>query len=242
MATYAFWRFMVSVIFATVLLSAWNREVSSQPAATTGMNVLSIQPIPQTKSEYCWLANGEMIFRHYNIPQVPAAATYQCGILLAAGRQCFNVGSGPATAIAAMITLYPQFVRQYYVSQAIQQLHGTWKTGYLTNIQIKPLIDNDTPIVAGITPFQPVPPAGLSEHAVLIVGYDIEPNVSYVYVNDPFPYWYPQFPDQPPPPGAVINPYALIGATQTQPGQYKVEITTFITRMVWSNSIMVTKV
>jgi hypothetical protein len=89
-------------------------------------------------------------------------------------------------------------------------------------------IDAGRPILAGISPGGYAFP-DISQHAVVIVGYDNTGASPALIVNDPFPYdaYFTQLP----------NPYLGAGGTERQPGQYYIPYSSFISNLVWANSI-----
>src|SRR5205814_7234312 len=62
----------LGAIALTLLLLAGNMTAVSA-------ETLSISPVMQETPDWCWLAVGQMIFEHFNIPAVNG--DYQCGIV-----------------------------------------------------------------------------------------------------------------------------------------------------------------
>jgi hypothetical protein len=95
--------------------------------------------------------------------------------------------------------------------------------------EVQAEIDNNRPVVAGITaggfPFP-----NFSQHVTVIVGYETSSSGSFLFVNDPFPYNLPQFIGN-------GNPYFRVSATEVQPGQYRISYDTFVRAMAWGNTI-----
>jgi len=88
-------------------------------------------------------------------------------------------------------------------------------------------IDNNAPILAGISPTLGIPPGlGLSQHAVVIVGYSGGAANLEVLVNDPYPYA----------PG--FEPYSGVGGRIVRSGQYRVPYANFVNLLRYGNSIV----
>ena len=80
-------------------------------------------------------------------------------------------------------------------------------------------------INAGISPGAGFLPPGVSEHAVLIVGYDSRSNA--VIVNDPFPYS-----------SQNLQPsYLQYGGHQIRTGQFAVPYAAFVGPIKWGNTV-----
>jgi hypothetical protein len=99
--------------------------------------------------------------------------------------------------------------------------------GILSAAAIAHEIDNGDPIIAGISPNgMAFPPGlGISDHAVVIEGYNGNPaDGSFtVIVNDPFPY-------------SRLR-WLSVGASELTPGQYEITYAMFVLNMKYANSI-----
>lgn len=207
-------------------------ETSSEPST----RVLSIAPVAQQTEVWCWAATAEMVFRHYGLPSVNGFGNYQCGIVAAyfGGACTLNCGLcvapiGSLTEMNRVVQLYGQVARQLGLASPI--LSTSIAFSALSFQTLRNEIDANRPVIAGITaggfPFP-----NISQHAVLLVGYEQGPGGAFVYVNDPFPYNLPQFILQGRP-----NPYAFVGAVETRPGQYRLSYSSLTGFMAWGNSI-----
>src|SRR5262249_37309725 len=143
---------------------------------------------------------------------------YQCGIAAAVfGGSCrmdcrlCNVGSGPVQTLRNMIVYYPQFVRDV-ARLASSNLSADVVLDKLSEDDVKDEIDGGRPIVAGISPHSGLLPPGLSEHAVLIIGYEERDDDLYLIVNDPFPYELVRMRD----------PYTSNGGSRLTAGRYRI--------------------
>jgi hypothetical protein len=136
---------------------------------------------------------------------------------------CLGAG-GTTGRIAAVQMQYLAIVGQALgYTNPMVQVRG-W--GILAPAQIQKSINDGAPILAGISPGSiPFPPGlGISQHAVVIVGYDIVPNGSMVVIlNDPFP--------------PNVGMYQQIGAGIIQPGRYAVPYSVLVGTLQYANSI-----
>jgi peptidase C39-like protein len=197
---------------------------------------LDITPVVQESPVWCWVATGEMVFRRYGIPNVNPAGDYQCGIIGAlafrAGnaacnadcRRCAFVNAGGHDAITNMLTVYPQIAYR----QNGAALRSRYVARALTKAEMKQEIDDNRPIIAGISP-SGFPVNREPEHAVVIVGYDEDDDNDQftITVNDPYPYNVIN-------PG--YNPYRRAGGQDNRDGSYNISITAFKNQLMWSAS------
>jgi hypothetical protein len=129
-----------------------------------------------------------------------------------------------------MLEEYPKKVRQY-TGSSNADVRVDYANNALSASAIVDQIDNDRPIVAGISPSNP--PGGLnlgSQHVALIVGY--ENNGDTLIVNDPYPF------DQ----VGWNNPYLRAGGQRTIPNQYSISRTSFQQNLNWGESFKVRRV
>lgn len=194
---------------------------------------LPIQPVSQNLSNWCWLAAGEMIFRYYGVPNVNPAGYYQCGIAAAVlGGACVNdcrwcnVGSGTAHTVRDMLELYPRVVSGL-LRRRVPQVSADFDTRELTEDEVKEEIDANRPIVAGISPHSGLLPPDVSEHAVLIVGYEERNGDLTILINDPFPYQSV----------GLQDPYTASGGRLVRPGRYAIPYQTLVDDLAWGNTI-----
>ena len=198
------------------------------PASAERRILGGIEPVRQETHVWCWLAVGEMVFRHYGIPQVnfmPNSAAYQCGIIgsLSDPRSrhpcsiyCGNciIPAGNAETMRQMLEIYP-------VRAGKPILDATHRLAALSMNEIVHEIDAGNPVIIGVSP-SGQPPAFVSEHVALIAGYDIETN--HLLVHDPYPFgsnW--------------SNPYLAAGATPvgSRGLSYWVSLQALYTRLQW---------
>ncbi len=202
---------------------------------------LDIPPVVQLTHVWCWLAVGEMVFKHYDIPSVNPAGIYQCGIVGAiahgtAYHACSvncsfcTIPAGSSQVLINMIEDYPRKVRQY-TGSSNADVKVEWIRSAMSASDVVDEIDEDRPIVAGISPSNP--PGGLSlgsQHVALIVGYENDGDT--LIVNDPFPF------DQ----VGWDNPYIRAGGRRTIPNQYAIDRDAFESRLNWGESFTTRRV
>jgi hypothetical protein len=190
---------------------------------------LSIPPVQQNTPEWCWLAVGEMVFRHYRIPNLNPAGIYQCGVVgaLVGGpcaadcRYCANMPASNAVNLKRMITMYPDVARNYLRDRRIPRLGARIAMRALTAAEVRDEIDSDRPVIAGISP---TGSAGASpQHAVLIIGYRGDGDAMDVTVNDPYPY-------------GSYSPYQAAGGNGGA-GRYRIPYARFRNRLRWAESL-----
>jgi hypothetical protein len=191
---------------------------------------LSIRPVMQETPQWCWLAVGQMIFEHFNIPAVNP--DYQCGVVAFWGARPGPYGwQGPCMSncracplparsfntIQAMLNQYPRLAGD-------QPLRFTSSYSPIETDTIKEEIDADRPILIGITPSGARLP--ISQHVALLIGYEEDEDQFFVIVNDPFPYRFYN-----------VNPFASLGGEMLEPGQYKIKYQTLRGPLRWRETI-----
>lgn len=183
-------------------------------------NTLSILPVMQQTKVWCWLACGEMIFKHFGIPSYNNQS-YQCGIIgIISGPQspcntnCFvcEYPSGSNYGTLKMISNYSMLAanKSFNFSESKQ----------VSFEHIKLNIDNKKPILCG-TSYTRRQQFSDAEHVVLVVGYRIKKGTPYLILNDPFPYQVGQ------------NPYEHSGAKTLNNYQYEISYKSFIEDIFW---------
>src|SRR3954468_23365556 len=190
---------LCAIVLATVVLNVPaparnHRKVVSTSSVklTHPAEQLSISPVAQETPEWCWLAVGQMIFEHFNIRNVNPAGDYQCGIVAFWGAvqtpygwqgpcmaNCYRcpMPAGSFDTIRAMLNQYPRLAGD-------APLVFRSSASPITTAVIKEEIDNDRPLLIGITPSGARLP--VSQHVALIVGYEETEDQFQVIVNDPF--------------------------------------------------------
>jgi Papain-like cysteine protease AvrRpt2 len=197
-------------------------------------STLPIDPVIQQTPEWCWAASSQMVLQYLGYPNLNRAGNYQCGVVGAQGGACsancaFCLGAGGTMYhIAQVINAYTAVAFQYTGYRnptAVMHLGGI-----MSPQQIIDTIENDSPILAGISPGQiPFPPGlGLSLHAVVIVGYEGDASNLSVLINDPYPYPISYF---------SAPPYIQAGGRMLQLGQYEIPYSTFVNVFHYGNSI-----
>ena len=203
--------------------------------AYAGRKKLSIDSVTQESPLWCWLAVGEMVFKHYEVPSVNS--DYQCGIIGAlaynAGnlscdancRNCSMVSAGNYQGILNMLKIYPPMAYKRN-NEAVDGLTVRYNANSLTREQVKKEIDADRPIIAGISPSGYPVNYGTrvaSEHAILIIGYDESDSDFTLTVNDPYPY-------------SSTDPYTKAGGDSNGDGSYDIDINTLKNTLKWRES------
>jgi hypothetical protein len=184
--------------------------------AYANARVLPIAVIMQGAPEWSFAASSAMILQYLGYPKANSADNYQCGIVSAQGGICsMNCsacldGGRTTQRVAGTIQMYADFVHR--VTGYMNPHVHLNVVGILSSQQIISQIDQEGPILAGINPGHIPYPAelGISQHAVVIVGYEGTPENLNVVINDPYPY----------PP--TRDPYVLSSAFKIQQGQYSI--------------------
>jgi hypothetical protein len=229
-------------IFSTFILliaGCGSSGDSPAPQSAAQQRVLSIQPIAQEETDWCYAASAQMIFIYYGLPSVNSA-NYQCGVVAVFNAYvypqypqcagdctlCAQVGGGLLDTIQQLIDQYGVIANQGgFQSRVLTSTEAFYPLDMQTIIDE---ISAGRPILAGITPGG-YPYPDVSQHAVVIVGFDTTGASPLLIVNDPFPYdaFF----------GQVPNPYSAFGGTERQPGQYAISYSSFVGQMVWANTI-----
>jgi len=220
-------------------MRAFFTKIIASLVLTTGLlvpacacaRVLPVALVMQEAPEWCFAASSEMILQYLGYPNARPAANYQCGIVAAQGGICsINCsvcldGGRTTQRVAAIIRMYADLAYRMtgYTNPGVR----INTVGILSSRQIINEIDHERPVLAGISPGQIPYPSGLgiSQHAVVIVGYEGTPESLNVIINDPYPY----------PP--IRDPYVLNGAFKIQQGQYSIPLKIFVGKFNYRSSI-----
>lgn len=211
----------------------WDPDPVPAPEQVTGSKTISLSPIAQQTEVWCWAAVSEMVLRYYGLPNLNGAGNYQCGIVAAyygpystCWQNCFTCVSTIAgmTEMNKIVTQYGSVANNLGVPS--RNLTSSLVFRALTLKEIADDINNDRPVIAGISPSGVALP-NASQHVTLVVGYDATGPQPVLTVNDPYPFDYM----------GVSNPYTQVGAIQVQPGQYLITYSAFVTYLKWANSV-----
>ena len=223
---------MKSCLVILLLLFCLGAGIASPPAPNAVDAELSIQPVVQRTPVWCWVAVGEMVFKHFGVPNVNPGGVYQCGIIGAiAGpmHPCWQncglciVPAGSPQGITSMLFQYPRIAGSL-TRQHIDGVRSTHVRRALSPEQIHEEIDNDRPIIAGINPSGVMGP--FAQHVVLIIGYEESDDRLFLTVNDPYPYQFV---------GNRFDPY-LHSRGRGGNGQYRISYDNFRSGLAWSES------
>ena len=185
---------------------------------------LSISPVFQQTNVWCWLAVGEMIFKHYGVPNKNPYGNFQCGIIGSISgpgsicdlncKDCI-MPSGSNYGTIAMLANYSRLAanKSFYYSEK----------KVMTADEVMDNIDNNRPVIAGTSFANRVYYAD-AEHVVLITGYRITGGDMYLVINDPFIY-------------TGVNPYILNGGKRLQNNQYEIHYNNFKNGVFWVWSV-----
>lgn len=210
------------------------------PSTTSTATDLKIAPVEQATPVWCWIAVGEMLFRHLGVPAVNDH--YQCGVVGAISiatnrdvcardcRKC-NVPGGDATTVMGMLAGYPRRAA-LLTGQKVPRIFVS-HTATLGRNELRRELDAGNPVLAGINPWAK-PGAGVgtfaaSAHLALIVGYGDLDGQLFVRINDPYPFVREKAGD----------PYVMNGGKLLQPGQYGISYDAFVSGLGWAESFLV---
>jgi hypothetical protein len=199
---------------------------------------LGISPRLQETPVWCWVTVLQMVFEHYDEPNVNPVGNYQCGIIgVLAGpydicfRDCSRCirGARSISEIKWAISAYPTRVKQLFPQAEVKYLDGRTRYSPLSSETIKEEIDAGRPVITGIS-FSGSPRIS-SEHVALIVGYDEDEDGNLILeVNDPFPYDAPAL-------GILENPYVKAGGEDNYDGSFNIKYNDFRTNFYWRETI-----
>lgn len=204
----------------------------AQPVAEAASQRLNIPPVVQQTPVWCWAAAGEMALRHLNIPSINPIGNYQCGIVATLGSTCWNdcglciTPIGSTYNLSNVLNNYQSITRQYGYKGRL------FKTEPGQRMSFRELIDEidaGRPVLAGISPsgMGKYYPQGMSEHVVVVVGYQNNGPVRQLLINDPMPYGKFGF-----------DPYLQIGADRVQGGHYRISYDRFVNLLGYKDSIV----
>lgn len=202
-----------------------------QPAHARGEE-LPIAPVVQRTPVWCWVAVGEMVFRHYGVPNINPVGEYQCGIIGAlAGpqhrcwydcRQCV-VPAGAPQNVSAMLLQYPMIAGSV-TRQRIAGVRSRYRLSSISEEEVRGEIDAGRPVIAGISPSGITGP--FAQHVSLVVGYDDDDEDFRLIVNDPYPYQYV---------GNRFDPYIRAGGRGGN-GRYLIGYDEFRANLRWTET------
>ena len=199
--------------------------------------LLNVAPIAQQTQVWCWAASAEMILRYHGLPNLNPGYDYQCGVVgtyfyLVYGPQhpcvynCYlcETGASGMTEVRRIVEQYGDVARSFGVNSP--DLRSTIQFSALTLQQLAKNLDENRPVIAGISPTGISLP-NISMHAIILVGYDATGPDPIVYVNDPFPYL--AFFQQ--------DPYTMYGGAFIAPGRYAISYEALVEMLRWGNTI-----
>lgn len=222
-------RLLILTVMSLVIVGA-----TASPASKAQDAALSISPVVQRTPVWCWVAVGEMVFNHFDVPNVSPVGEFQCaiiGVMAGPRHPCWGdctrcvVPAGDPQNITNMLMQYPQVAGQL-TRQSVRGIRSRRIVRALTPRELKEDLDNDRPVIAGISPAGVTGPA--AQHVALIIGYeeDDDDNRLILIVNDPYPYQYV---------GNRADPY-LLARGEGGNGQYRISYDNFRLRLRWSES------
>lgn len=199
---------------------------------------LAISPIQQETEVWCWLAVGEMLFKHYGLPNMNSGNNYQCGIINVVGyslhgacdacwMNCGNcvVPAGSPSTISYMLTTYPKVACKELFT-ANKTLKNSYVSNYLSAAFLTSELDANRPVIAGINPGTQFVLSGNSQHVAIIKGYFYDGYGNLIlWVNDPYPYWTRGF-----------DPYLYNGALTSGDLSYQIPYLNFVSGLKWNTS------
>ncbi len=216
---------------ATLTKASYSNPISTPQyksfhTSNTENNRLAISPVEQQTQVWCWLATGEMIFKHYGIPNLNPNGNFQCGIIGSifnnspCNSNCFNNvcirGSGSNYNTVRMFKDY-----SWIAARKVFSCQEGYELDYST---IKSNIDRQKPILCGISPTRKQYYSG-AEHVVVLTGYEVINQVPYIIINDPYPY------------PSYDNPYLKFNAVMLQKNQYRISLQSFTNDLFWHWSL-----
>ncbi len=201
-------------------------------------NSMNIPAVYQQTEVWCWLAVGEMIFKHFGLPTVNPGGDFQCGIVAAVGyslnggcdacnANCGNCvrPAGEPQMVSYMLSSYPKVAcRDLYESNT--SLQSSFVSNYLSDAFLINQLNQNKPVIAGINPGSHFVLPGTSMHVALITGYYIDgSNILVLKVNDPYPYW-----------TKGVDPYFNAGAVANGDMSYTIYYQNFVNGLLWNTS------
>jgi len=189
-----------------ILLLAASASLVSTPARADRTE-LKVPIVIQQTSSWCWAATSSMALTLLGFPDLNPARNYQCGVVAAAFRNCWEDCTKCVTSLGSMDRLVA--VLDSYRELSAEMDGGRPQQGFSPNYvsypgwnRIKRSLDLAYPVIAGISPDgRPADPAQ-AQHTILITGYDNNYRGSgeeWVIIRDPYPY------------DAGASPYAKAG-------------------------------
>lgn len=223
------------------IISCTDLETSAVPIVEScgeKPDSLFIQPVIQENPSWTWIAIGEMIFKHYGLPNINPEGKYQCGIIDVLD----YVRSGPNPSCQNIICAFciplPKdlskisFMLNNYSETACgfkgkvkRKLNYKRIEKLLPEDSLIKEIHNKRPVIARISP--PGITEIIQKHYVLLVGYHFLDNKLMLEINDPFPFKKYK----------VHDLYLEAGGKKGKnPGSFIISYSDFVQKFNWSAS------
>ena len=198
---------------------------------------LNIPPTKQKTSNWCWLAVGEMVFTYYGEPNANCDGNYQCGIVgILAGSDdaCWNdcslceMNAGNfrppldwRQTMMGMLMRYPREAATFTRRKA-KDLKVELSGHPLSPHALITELDARRPVIAGVSPDKAeFDSDGITQHVVLIVGYERPRSKLVLIVNDSARY------------EPANDPYLAARGKPYGKHRYKIEYEAFKQGLLW---------
>jgi hypothetical protein len=156
---------------------------------------LKVGFIAQQSPVWCWAASASMALKYLGFPDINEVKNYQCGVVAAAFPDCEDDCTQCDVALDRMpsfVTLLDRYRdRTSGGPIGVRARFSPNYVAYPDFDQIKRSIDLSYPVIGGISLGEKPADPALSQHAVLITGYDdnhLGSGEPWVTILDPYPY------------------------------------------------------
>jgi len=156
---------------------------------------LNVRFMAQQSPVWCWAASASMALKYLGFPDINEVKNYQCGVVAAAFPECEDDCTQCDVALDKMSSFVTLLERYRDRTSArpigVRARFSPSYVAYPEFAAIKRSIDLSYPVIGGISLGEKPDDPALSQHAVLITGYDdnhLGTGEAWVTILDPYPY------------------------------------------------------
>jgi hypothetical protein len=185
----------VSELRRAILLLAAALSASAAAPASAHRHDLKVRFMAQQTPSWCWAASASMALKFLGFPDINEVSNYQCGVVAATFPECeddctkCNVALDRMPSFVTLLERYRDLTKGRPIG-----VGAPFRPNYVAYPEfasIKQSIDLSYPVIGGISVGQPPADPALSQHAILITGYDddhLGTGEPWVVILDPYPY------------------------------------------------------
>ncbi|WP_368412622.1 hypothetical protein [Dongia sp.] len=196
----------------------------TQPARAE--TILDIEPAPELAPGQAWASVAEMLMVYYDVPNTgPGEMQCSLAFYLTGTQNCYKAPEeSEFSAVSRVVKGYSQFAYETFGELPVAMRWEEAKT--IQPADIIQEIKFERPVLVQIEPVPNEGESNVEKRAVLIVGFDGNPENLQLILNDPKVY-------QP-----TQNPYLEFGGRiRDNSGQYQIGYADFLSFLKWSATL-----